>query len=109
MKQQLLNISAQLSDLSGQAVGRPIVTYQTGPDESVLIGTEQQILKLAQALIDSVINAKPARPEIYGGHMLFESDVVYGKLDPCGTTALDWVLVTASPEETKKVIQAVYS
>jgi hypothetical protein len=109
MKQQLQRLSAELAALSGQATGRPIMVHETGPDESVLIGTEQQILRLAQALIDSVVEAKPARSGLPGGVMLLESNAVSGKLDPCGTVALDWVLITSSQEDTAMVVQTAYS
>jgi len=90
MNEKLEKILIQLESLYPPISGKPRVEYQTSPDESVVIGTEAEIVSLATSLIRSIIESKE---EEFTGVKLKSSNCIAGALDPMGVVALDWVLI----------------
>ena len=104
MNQELEKIIEQLDNLIGSTQGRPIIEYQTGPDESVVVGSEKEILALEKSLIESVVSSED---EEFGGVQLKSSNNVAGVLDPIGGVALDWVLITKTEDDKKEVTKRI--
>jgi predicted exporter len=55
---ELQMINQRLAAFIGTSDERAIITYQTAPDESVIIGSEKAIAKLAMQLLSGIIEAK---------------------------------------------------
>jgi hypothetical protein len=85
--------------------GRAVATYETGANESLLIGTEAQLLSFAKSIIESVIESKS---ENFWGEEVLVSDRVYGALDPRGAIAFDWIAITENDEQKDTIFSTIY-
>lgn len=86
--------------------GRPLVTHQTGENESFLIGTREQLLSLAESIVQAVNSAKPSE---FFGHRVLTSNILYGKLDSKGELGIDEVVIVESDEQKDAVFYTVYN
>ncbi len=76
------------------------IIYQTGPDESFLVGTEQQLRALAHGILDQIEAARGSR-EVWGVSVK-ESG---GRLTELwGDACVDGMFVTKSERDTKKLV-----
>ncbi|WP_299583566.1 hypothetical protein [uncultured Microbulbifer sp.] len=82
----------------------PIITSQTGWDESFLIGTEEELLAFAQGIVDSV---KAAKEDSFFDEATKTSNHIYGKLGVSSEVQFDWLVVTKDTEQTLKIGQKV--
>ena len=103
MSSKLQTIAEQILALTENSMDRPTIVYQTGPDESVLIGTESAILSFAASLLKSVADA---RSEEFLGVEVRSSDKINEALNNLGSCALDWVIVTKSDADTQELIHS---
>lgn len=84
---------------------RPAIHYQTGPDESVLIGSRDSVLRFALALIESVETLEESDMD---GVRVEESSAIQGSLDPLGEFGLDWVIIPPDDESREAIIDRYY-
>ena len=82
------------------------MTYQTGENESYLIGTKEQLLKFAQTIIKSVNEAVPT--EFFGEEVL-SSQQIHGSLDGKAEIQLDEVVVTTDSQQTDRIFYNIYN
>ncbi|WP_144391797.1 hypothetical protein [Pleionea sediminis] len=85
---------------------KPLITYQTGENESYLIGTKEQLIEFANSIIDSVKSAKPE--EFFGMKVLVSNDI-HGSLDSKAEIQLDAVIVTESDEQKDAIFYNIYN
>lgn len=78
----------------------PIITAQTGWDESFLIGTEEELLAFAQSIVDSVRSAKE---DSFFEEETKTSNHIYGKLGASSEVQFDWLVVTKDNDQTLKI------
>ena len=86
--------------------GKPLITYQTGENESFLIGTEKQLLSFAQSIIDAVQSAKP---EHFFGEKVLVSGLLRGKLDPKAEIGVDEVVVVGNDQQKDALFYRIYN
>mgnify|MGYP001050261382 FL=1 len=87
-------------------MSNPLITYQTGENETYLIGTEEQLLSFAQAIIDSVNSAKGE--EIWGESVKV-SKLIHGSLDSKAEIQIDEVVVVANDEQKDRIFYEIYN
>ena len=92
-----------MSDLQDE---KPLITYQTGENESFLIGTEEQLLSFAQAIVEAV---KSAKPDDFFGEKVLVSGMLRDKLDSKAEIRFDEVVVVESNEQKKAVFYKIYN
>ncbi|MGL6260080.1 hypothetical protein [Vibrio sp. WXL210] len=81
-----------------------VITAQTGWDEAFLIGTEEDLLSFAQAIISSV---ESAQKDDFFGEPVKTSNLVYSKLASYSEVQFDWLVVTDSNEQTLEIAHKV--
>ncbi|ELA3113568.1 hypothetical protein ACRTC9_21675 [Vibrio vulnificus] len=81
-----------------------VITSQTGWNEAFLIGTEEELLSLANTIIDSV---KSAKKDEFFGESVKTSNQVFSKLAPYSEVQFDWLVVTNSNEQTLEIATKV--
>ena len=81
-----------------------VITAQTGWNEAFLVGTEEELLGFAQAIIDSV---KAAKEDEFFGEKVKTSNLLYGKLASHSEVQFDWLAVTKDSEQTLDVSHKV--
>lgn len=62
------------------------MTYQTGSNESFLIGTREQLLSLAESILQA---AHSAAPDNFFGHSVLTSNILSGTLDSKGDLGIE--------------------
>jgi hypothetical protein len=86
--------------------GKPLVTCQTGSNESFLIGTREQLLSLAESILQAIHSAAPNN---FFGHSVLTSNTLSGKLDSKGDLGIDEVVVVETDEQKDAVFYSVYN
>ncbi len=81
-----------------------VITAQTGWNEAFLVGTEEELLKFAQNIIDSV---KSAKDEEFFGEKVKTSDLLAGKLASHSEVQFDWLAITKDSEQTLEISHKV--
>jgi len=82
----------------------PIATYQTGPEETFLVGTKEQIKVLAKTLLDAVEDT--SEEEFFGvvaGVNVLKSSI----LDAKGDFSFDHIVVVKDSEDKDKIFYSV--
>lgn len=101
-------VYCQLNSLSFRRItasNRPVMTYETGPDESYLIGTEAELLSMAGLIERSVEEARPGHfLSMEGRSFRFESSLLDSKSD-IGITR---TFVVESAFEKEELLQRVW-
>jgi hypothetical protein len=82
----------------------PIITAQTGWDESFIIGTKAELLQFAQSIIDSVNDAEM---DGFFGERVKVSNLIYGRVGSSSEVMFDWVVVTKNNEQTLEISHKV--
>ncbi|WP_409306637.1 hypothetical protein [Pectobacterium sp. B1J-3] len=82
----------------------PIIACQTGFDEAFLIGTREELLDFANAIIEAV---DKVQPDICFGVTVKTSNLLAEKLDVKSEVRLDYLVVTETPEEKEVIFQKV--
>ncbi|MDH5231599.1 MAG: hypothetical protein OEY38_16175 [Gammaproteobacteria bacterium] len=85
---------------------RPLITYQTGENESYLIGTEEQLLSFANSIIEAVSLAKP---DNFSGENVLVSNSIQGTLDSKAEIRLDEVVVVENNEQKDRIFYKIYN
>ena len=82
----------------------PVATYQTGPEETFLVGTKEQIEAFAKTLLDAVQNT--SEEEFFGVPAKVK---VLKKpvLDSKGDFSLDHIVVVKDIEDKDKIFYSV--
>ncbi|WNO10622.1 hypothetical protein [Teredinibacter sp. KSP-S5-2] len=81
----------------------PLITAQTGWEESFLIGTEVELLKFAENIISSVKSAK--EDEFFGEKT--KTSNFYNATGQYSEVLFDWLVVTKNQEQTIKLSQKI--
>ena len=89
-----------------ESCDKPLITYQTGPDESYLIGTKEQLIAFANAIISAVDGARPGQ---FFGQPARVTHFTEGILDRKAEISLDEVVVVDSNEKKDATFYAVYN
>jgi hypothetical protein len=90
--------------LSESDIKGAVITAQTGWDEAFLIGTEAELLALAQNIINSV---NVAKADEFFGEQVRTSNLIYGELASHSELAFDWLVVTKDSEQTLEISHRV--
>lgn len=77
-----------------------VITAQTGWNEAFLVGTKEELLALAQNIIDSVNDAKD---DEFFGEEVKTSNLLAGKLAPHSEVQFDWIAITKDSEQTLEI------
>ncbi len=89
-----------------QSSDKPLITHQTGLDESYLIGTKEQLLAFADAIISAV---NRATPDDFFGQPARVTHFTKGILDSKADIGLDEVVVVDTNEKKDAIFYAVHS
>ena len=82
----------------------PMITAQTGWDEAFLIGTEDELLKFAQNIVDAVKSAKADK--FFGEDT--KTKEIYGLDGSHSEVNFDWLVVTESNEQNIRLAERIY-
>ncbi len=85
---------------------KPLITYQTGPDESYLIGTKEQLLAFANAIISAV---NGATPDDFFGQPARVSHFTERILDGKAEIGLNEVVVVDTNKKKDAIFYAMYN
>ena len=92
--------------MSKTSEDRPLITYQTGENESFLIGTKRQLLSFANSIIEAVSSAKA---DDFFEEKVFVSKSISGFLDSKAEIQLDEVVVVESNEQKDRIFFKIYN
>ena len=81
----------------------PIITAQTGWDEALLIGTEQELLEFAESIIQAVGCAK--KEEFFGEEA--HVSAFYAVTGQYSEVLFDWLVVTKDSKQTIELAHKV--
>ena len=79
---------------------QPIITYQTGENESYIIGTKEQILNFANTIIKAVENAEPTD---FVGEEVLSTSFTTAILDSKGEVGIDEVFIVKDDDQKNDV------
>ena len=102
MTDELRRVSVSLGALIGDGVDQPAIHCEFGLNEALLIGQKDGILRLAKAIIDSVVESTD---EVRAEVNVKMSNIIGGKLDPLGEVAFDWVVITQNEDDKEKMVR----
>lgn len=84
---------------------RPAIMYETGPDESALIGTRDQLATFAQTILDR-LDQRGSERNYHGVEgILLATD--HGLTDPLGDIAINGLVVVADEWNRRKLVNAI--
>ena len=86
-------------------MNKPVITYESHESESFLIGTEEQLLKFAEKIIEATKNAKA---KDFFGEKVKASNDIEGSLDSKAEICLDWLVVTKDNDQKDKLFYKIY-
>ncbi|MGF1705484.1 hypothetical protein [Enterovibrio baiacu] len=81
----------------------PLITAQTGWEEAFLIGTEEELLKLAENIVKAVKSAKS--DDFFGEEV--KTSQFYGVTGEFSEVLFDWLVVTKDREQTIELAHKV--
>ena len=84
----------------------PILAYQTGPDESYLIGTKEELLSFAQKIVSAVEESKPG---IFFGHAASVKYISKDILDSKGEVDIDAIVLVANSQAKDEIFNSIYN
>ena len=84
---------------------RPVIMYETGPDESALIGTHEQLARFARTILDQL--AQLGDESNHHGVDVRFLQVDPGLNDPLGDIAIDGIVVVANESDRRKLVNAI--
>lgn len=82
----------------------PIITTQTGFDESFLIGTHKELLDFANSIINALDKAKP---DTFFGVAARTTNLISTNLDPLSDVKFDWLVITDTQEDKKELFHII--
>ena len=85
---------------------KPLITYQTGPNESYLIGTKDQLLNFANSIIDSVNSAKTDK---FLGVDVLVNNIISTELDSKAEIQIDEVIVVENDKLKNELFYKIYN
>ncbi|MGH1378958.1 MAG: hypothetical protein ACRBB3_09070 [Alphaproteobacteria bacterium] len=85
-------------------MGKPLITYQTGEEESFLIGTKEQLIKFAEQILESVNNANT---DNFFGEKVMTSRTLSRVLDGKGSLQIDELVITDNDEQKSEIFYKI--
>ena len=82
----------------------PVATYQTGPEETYLVGTKEQIEELAKTLLDAVQNTSE---ENFFGVPAEVNVLKKPIMDSKGDFSIDHIVIVKKAEDKDKIFYSV--
>lgn len=82
----------------------PLITAQTGWDEAYLVGTEEELLEFAQAIVESV---KASKPEMFLDESGTKVAKFYGEVGSESELQFDWLVVTEDAEQNVRLSRKI--
>lgn len=82
----------------------PVATYQTGPEETFLVGTKEQIEALAKTLLDAVQNTSEEKFfGVQAGVKVLKKPI----MDSKGDFSIDHIVVVKNTEDKDIILYSV--
>jgi len=92
--------------MGSSSTEKALITYQTDPWESYLIGTKDQLLAFAQTIIEAV---ESATEDDFCGYPVKATHFSESVLDSRAEIGLDEVVVVKTNENKKGLFYAIYN